>query len=116
MKKVASLANIQGYHAHVYFDAATLEQARQLCENAADLFEVERGRVHQKPVGPHPCWSCQLAFSPSQFANVVPWLAMHRDGLTVLVHPQSGDELRDHRDYALWMGEIETLDLSRFIK
>ncbi len=116
MKKVTSLANIQGYHAHVYFDAATLEQARQLCEDAANLFEVEMGRLHQKPVGPHPCWSCQLAFSPSQFENIVPWLAMQRDGLTVLVHPQSGDELRDHRDYAFWMGKVETLDLSRFIK
>ena len=111
-----SVENISGYHAHVYFDAVTLEQAQQLCQDADGLFEIEMGRVHQKPVGPHPCWSCQLAFSSQQFSTVVPWLAVHREDLTVLVHPQSGDDLRDHRDYAIWMGKIESLDLSRFIK
>ncbi len=109
-----SLANISGYHAHVYFDAATLEQARQLCEGAADLFSIKMGTLHQKAVGPHPRWSCQLTFTPQQFASVVPWLALHREGLSVLVHPQSGDDLRDHRDYPIWMGRVEPLDLSRF--
>lgn len=47
-------AAIQGYHAHVYFDATTLEQARALCEEAARRFAVTMGRVHQQPVGPHP--------------------------------------------------------------
>ena len=50
------------YHAHVYFDEKTVEQARKLCESAAKRFGVAMGRVHRKPVGPHPRWSCQLAF------------------------------------------------------
>ncbi|CAI3790848.1 hypothetical protein DBADOPDK_00072 [Pseudomonas sp. MM223] len=48
---------IKGYHAHVYYDAASMEQARELCEEAARLFPVTMGRMHQKPVGPHPDWS-----------------------------------------------------------
>jgi DOPA 4,5-dioxygenase len=103
---------ISGYHAHVYFDAATLSQARQLCEDAARRFPLQMGRVHERPVGPHPDWSCQLAFGPEVFANVIPWLALHRNGLVVFVHPLSGNELLDHRDHALWMGAIRTLDLS----
>jgi DOPA 4,5-dioxygenase len=48
------------YYAHVYFDEQTLERARELCQKAAQLFGAAMGRVHQKPVGPHPRWSCQL--------------------------------------------------------
>jgi len=72
------------------------------------------GRVHEKPVGPHPCWSCQLAFAPGQFDRVVPWLALNRGDLVVFVHPQTGDDLRDHRDHAIWMGQVVALDLSIF--
>ncbi|BAU71716.1 DOPA 4,5-dioxygenase family protein [Metapseudomonas furukawaii] len=103
---------IKGFHAHVYFDASTLQQARELCEEAARRFPLKMGRVHEKPVGPHPDWSCQLAFKPELFGEVIPWLALHRDGLNVLVHPITGSDLRDHRDYPLWMGTVRPLDLS----
>lgn len=103
---------IAGYHAHVYFDAATLDQARALCEAAATRFPLKMGRVHEKPVGPHPDWSCQLAFKASLFAEVVPWLALHRKGLVVFIHPITGQDLIDHRDRAMWMGAVRPLDLS----
>jgi len=103
---------IAGYHAHVYFDAATLDQARALCEAAARRFPLKMGRVHEKPVGPHPDWSCQLAFKASLFAEVVPWLALHRKGLVVFIHPITGQDLIDHRDRAMWMGAVRPLDLS----
>lgn len=105
---------IQGYHAHVYYDAASLERARVLCQEAGRRFDVTVGRMHEKPVGPHPCWSCQLAFAPALFERVVPWLALNRGDLVVFVHPETGDELVDHRDRALWMGQVAPLDLSIF--
>ena len=104
--------HISGFHAHVYFNAATLAQARQLCEATARRFPLQMGRVHEHPIGPHPDWSCQLAFGAEVFGELIPWLALHRDGLIVFVHPLSGNELLDHRDHALWMGEIRPLDLS----
>ncbi len=103
---------IRGFHAHVYFSQATQEQARSLCLAAAAQFDVLMGRVHERPVGPHPDWSCQLAFKPEVFGLLVPWLAMQRGGLVVFVHPLSDNELLDHRDRALWMGAIRPLDLS----
>ncbi|MCU0956525.1 MAG: DOPA 4,5-dioxygenase family protein [Hydrogenophaga sp.] len=103
---------IVGYHAHVYFDAATLDRARTLCEDAAARFPLKMGRMHQQPVGPHPDWSCQLAFKASLFAEVVPWLALNRHGLVVFIHPITGQDLIDHRDRALWMGAVRPLDLS----
>ena len=70
------------------------------------------GRVHEKPVGPHPDWSCQVAFGPEKLADVVGWLMLNREGLTVLVHPETGDAVKDHTDYAAWMGAIRPLELS----
>ena len=108
------MQRIKGYHAHIYFDANTIDQARKLCEDAAQLFPLRMGRVHERPVGPHPDWSCQLAFAPQVVADVLPWLAMNRKGLVVFMHPLSGDELADHRDHAIWMGAVRPLKLSIF--
>ncbi len=102
------------YHAHVYFDAATVERARALCRAAAERFGAVMGRVHERPVGPHPRWSCQLAFDARQFHQLIPWLDAHRDGLTVFVHGLTGDDLADHTAHASWLGEPEALDLSVF--
>lgn len=107
-----SLPEITGFHAHVYFDDSTTEQATTLCQEASERFAVIMGRVHRQPVGPHPCWSCQLAFAPEAFGEVVPWLALKREGLVVFVHPLTGDDIADHTAHALWMGNVETLDLS----
>ena len=108
------MAEIEGFHAHVYFDEGTVAQARALCEEAARRFGVTMGRMHERPVGPHPRWSCQLAFPPALFGEVVPWLALERNGLTIFIHPETGDELGDHRDRAIWMGEMLPLKLELF--
>jgi DOPA 4,5-dioxygenase len=111
MPSEAPMPTIRGYHAHVYFDQDSVGQARALCEAAAQRFDVAMGRVHEKPVGPHPDWSCQLAFGPSVFGDFVPWLAMHRGGLVVFVHPISNNEVLDHTERAMWMGAVRPLDL-----
>jgi DOPA 4,5-dioxygenase len=108
------MPDIQGYHAHVYFDEQTLEQARSLCETVAEKFAVKMGRIHEKPVGPHVDWSCQLAFDHTQFADVMLWLALNRHGLVVFVHPLSGDDLADHTEHAIWMGAVRPLKVGMF--
>ncbi len=108
------MPDIAGYHAHIYYDAHTIDQARALCEAARDRFAVQMGRMHEKPVGPHPCWSCQLAFEPETFTKLIPWLALNRDGLVVFVHPETGDALKDHTEHSMWMGEMMELDTSIF--
>jgi aromatic ring-cleaving dioxygenase len=102
------------YHAHVYFDHRTVEQARDVCQNAAKRFGVLMGRMHQKPVGPHPRWSCQLSFDSKQFDTLIPWLEQNRGGLTVLVHGVTGHDLEDHTTHASWLGEPVELNLEVF--
>lgn len=109
---------ISGYHAHVYFDAATRERAWALRELVGKTFAdtvaanaVTIGRFHERPVGPHPRWSFQIAFAPAEFERVVPWLMLNRGGLTVFLHPETGDALGDHAERAVWMGELLSLNL-----
>lgn len=96
---------ITGFHAHVYFGPATREAASRVRDGLAERFEVELGRWHDKPVGPHPQSMYQVKFAPDQFGELVPWLMLNRAGLDVLVHPETGDDVRDHTDQALWLGE-----------
>jgi aromatic ring-cleaving dioxygenase len=104
----------ENYHAHVYFDAATIDRARALCQRVAADSSAAMGRVHERPVGPHPRWSCQLAFDRSQFDAVVGQLEREREGLTVFVHGLTEDALADHTDHAMWLGDAAVLDLSMF--
>ncbi|MCR9073698.1 MAG: DOPA 4,5-dioxygenase family protein [Alphaproteobacteria bacterium] len=106
---------IESWHAHVYFDADTTTIARGLYERVAAAFpEAEIGRFHEKPVGPHPMWSFQIAFAPTLLADLLPWLTLNREGLDVFIHPNTGDDLVDHRDRAVFVGKSHTLNLSIF--
>jgi len=103
---------IKGYHAHVYFDDTSVAQARALRERVSEEFDYAVGRFHEKNVGPHPRWSFQIAFKADAFGTLVPWLAVNRKGLTVFVHGLSGDDIYDHTELVLWLGESVELDLS----
>lgn len=105
---------IKNFHAHVYFTDAQFEQGEVLCLKAGELFGVKVGRFHRKPVGPHPVGMCQLTIENDDFAKVIPWLALNRDGLSIFVHPDTGEHLKDHTAHAIWMGEQLVLDTSIF--
>lgn len=104
---------IDSWHAHVYFDAASRDAAWALRQTIATELAglMQLGRFHEQPVGPHPMWSYQLAVPAAHFAQVVGWLALNHGALDVFLHPNSEDELRDHRDSALWLGRSHTLAL-----
>lgn len=106
--------SVTDYHAHVYYDAASKAAAAALRAAAETRFGMASfGRWHDDPVGPHPVGSFQIAFSPALFGEIVPWLALNRGALTVLVHPNTGQDLEDHRDRAIWLGQPQALDLSK---
>ena len=103
---------ITEYHAHIYYDAETREQAEKLCKAAGQTLGVKVGRMHDKPVGPHPRGSCQLTVKTEQLAKVLPWLVLNRGALTVFAHAQTGNALKDHTDHVIWLGPSEPLNLS----
>jgi DOPA 4,5-dioxygenase len=114
MAEERDAGRIESYHAHIYFDAGSRERAWTLRERIAERFEIEMGRFHEKNVGPHPHWSYLVTFKPELFSEFVPWLMLNRDDLVVLLHPNTDDDLADHRDFPVWMGATAELDLSIF--
>ncbi len=102
---------IHAWHAHVYFDPDDRARALLLREWLGARFPAAvLGRWHGGPVGPHPRAMYQIAFGPELFPMLVPFLALNRMGLTVLVHPESGRPKDDHLLHALWLGEVLPLN------
>ena len=103
---------IVSWHAHVYFEpASTRAQAERVREGVARRFKVQLGRWHEVPIGPHTQAMYQVAFDVGVFADLVPWLALHRDGLSVLVHPNTLAPRTDNSAHALWLGPALPLRL-----
>ena len=83
------MADPASWHSHIYFDAASHPRAEALVAAMQRHFgpdaDITYGRWHLRPVGPHPN-----------------------------TDETAADELRDHRDHAVWMGTVRPLKLSLF--
>ncbi len=102
------------FHAHVYYDAGEKAAAEMLRARLEDWPGLVLGRWHDAPVGPHPTGSFQIAFRSEDFGRLVPWLMKNRNGLIILVHALTGNDLRDHTEFAAWLGGPLPLDLKVF--
>jgi aromatic ring-cleaving dioxygenase len=106
---------IRDYHAHVYYEPHTRRLAARLRNAIEKSFRVEMGRWREQPVGPHPRSMYQVKFGRGEFTKIVPWLMLNRSGLSVLVHPNTGDDYQDHAVNALWLGKPLRLRLACLI-
>jgi len=102
---------IVDFHAHVYYDCQSREVAARIREGLSTKFDVRLGRWHDNPIGPHPKSMYQVVFLPEQFGVIVSWLMLHRQGLDILVHPTTGDDVADHTNHVLWLGEKLELNI-----
>jgi len=96
--------HIDGYHAHVYYNADSRAAAEQLANAVTDQFAVELGGFFDEPVGPHPIANVQIIFTTAEFAEMAPWLMLNRQGLDILIHPLTDDSVADHSTQAMWLG------------
>jgi aromatic ring-cleaving dioxygenase len=112
---------IRDYHAHIYYDPASTcyydpasprARAARLRERVGAAFpEAKLGRWHDELVGPHTQSMYQIAFPREMLASFLPWLMLNRDGLTILLHPGTGNDYADHSDHAVWFGAVLPLRL-----
>ncbi len=102
---------ILGYHAHIYYTPESKAVAARLREAIGGIFAVTLGRWHDALVGPHSQPMYQVAFTRAEFARLVPWLMLNREGLSILVHPVTGDDYEDHANLSLWLGPPLPLNL-----
>jgi aromatic ring-cleaving dioxygenase len=98
------MTEIKGYHAHVYYDAATRKIAEDLRDTIISKFAVKPGGFSDAPIGPHPISQFNVIFQTEEFAKVVPWLMLNHEDLDVLIHPLTDSSYDDHSKNALWIG------------
>jgi len=104
---------ITGYHAHIYYEGEEMRAiAAEIREYTEAHFDVVMGRWRDTPVGPHPKPMFQIAFGLDMFQQIVPWLMLNRRGLSILIHPETGDHVPDHRDFPIWLGDKLELDIA----
>jgi aromatic ring-cleaving dioxygenase len=99
---------IRHYHAHVYYDPVSSRG------RAARL--RERGGRGIPGCDPGPLVRrARRAASAIDVSDRVParvsWLMLNRDGLTILLHPGTGNAYADHTDHAVWFGSMLPLRL-----
>ena len=111
---IKPISAISGYHAHVYYTEQSKDIASELRDQISQKFAVRMGRWHDSHVGPHKASMYQVAFQASEFNKIVPWLMINRTKLDILVHPETGNDLEDHTENALWLGTKLDLELSAF--
>lgn len=104
----------EGFHAHVYYEPETKPVAERIRRALGRRFSVVLGRWHDTPIGPHRRAMYQVAFAPKEFSRVVPWLMLNRKGLSILVHPLTGNDYADHAIHSLWLGRPLPLGLEIF--
>lgn len=101
-----SAAKASEYHIHIYTrDGWEDVVATSL---AQELRNVARGKVsgaHKVGrIGPHTLENVEVDIAPEAFGDVVRFLQMNAQGLSILIHPRTGDEVFDHKQAALWIG------------
>jgi aromatic ring-cleaving dioxygenase len=114
--RVSDPSAISEYHAHIYYDPRTTrDRAERLRDRvAAEFPRAKLGRWHDELVGPHPRSMFQIAFPAGLLGAFLPWLMLNRDGLSVLLHPETGDDYSDHSEHAAWLGPALPLRLDVF--
>jgi len=109
---------IFGYDLHVYFfgnNNASKVSAEGLMKQAQSLWPNLTTKIFYTPVGPHtmPMFEIDIPTSARALDSIVPWIMQNHGAHSTLLHPHSGDELRDHTECPFWLGERVPLDLSK---
>ena len=96
------------YHAHIYWEnEAQRFEALHLREPLREL-GCKVGSIHEEPIGPHPLAMYQVNYN-STIAKAVEGL-LYKAKLHILLHEDTGDDVRDHTKGARWIGR--PLDLN----
>jgi DOPA 4,5-dioxygenase len=98
--------NLYGYHVHIYYDDATEAASIALHDKLIAQFGGQPSRPQFTGIaGPHPVAQRQVILRKGSFAaDLVPWLMFNRQGLNILIHPLTDDEVEDHTSHAVWLG------------
>lgn len=108
---------IEYYDFHIYYYAHDDESQKEsdllrgkLLETFSE--EAKTGTIIVKVlpdstvIGPHSTqfWEVDVA-RPEVFLKLLTWFQLFHGNLSVLIHPQTGNDIKDHTVHALWLGQ-----------
>lgn len=108
---------VKYYDFHVYYYARVESSQQESDKLRAKLLEdfkqdaaegaiIVKKLPDDKVIGPHVTqfWEADVA-RPEVFVKLLSWFQLNHGNLSVLIHPQTGEDLLDHTTRALWLGE-----------
>lgn len=117
---------IKYYDFHVYYYAnipsyvteSTAVRNKLLAdfpEEAAEGALIVKVLPNDTVIGPHSTqfWEVDVA-RPEVFLQVLGWFQLNHGRLSVLIHPQTGEDAKDHSERALWLGQQLKVHLEVF--
>jgi len=112
---------IKEWHFHIYFlqnneqsraEALELRDAILSLRSQGAFVAVPLYRVNYGPIGPHTIGSYEVWCPTESFASVFSYMTLYRGDLSVLIHPLTREERKDHDTRKAWLGQPYGLDLS----
>ncbi|KAF4614916.1 hypothetical protein D9613_003347 [Agrocybe pediades] len=134
-------AEIKEWHFHIYFHQNNVDEHDAALKLRDSVLRLRRDgafiavplfRVNTAPMGPHPVGSYEIWVPSETFSSVFSYLCINRGSLrfdfrislylpsfeltsvlfSILVHPITREQRRDHDTRAAWIGQPYPLDLS----
>jgi DOPA 4,5-dioxygenase len=105
------------FHAHVYYPLE--EKSKAEAVHAAIALQLQGkfsklSDLNDRPVGPHPLPTFEVHFVDADLKPFRSLLEEYRQGLSVLIHIDTGDDHLDHRENIEWLGDPVKLDFGFF--
>lgn len=97
------------YHAHIYWqNEAQRFEALHLRQPLKEL-GCQLGTIHDSAIGPHPFPMYQVNYNSNIAEEVESLLAKNK--LDILLHEDTGNDVRDHTQGARWIGNKLKLNI-----
>jgi DOPA 4,5-dioxygenase len=118
-------SEIKEWHFHIYFHQKNEKERQAALELQDAVLRLRRDgaflvvplrNVYFEPMGPHPVGSIGIWCPSESFVSLFSYVCMNRGELSVLVHPITKEEMKDHVTRSAWIGPPFPLDLSELVE
>lgn len=99
------------YHAHIYWN--NNEERDIALSIREDLIQLgcQLGRVHDIAIGPHPLAMYQVNYDDGNKKLIEQLLISKSNGISILLHEDTGDDIHDHTEGVRWINNPLPLDI-----
>ncbi|KAL0481757.1 hypothetical protein AKO1_012357 [Acrasis kona] len=100
----------RAYDLHIYYfpnSAASKSHADKLFAYAKNTWSDLYIKMFTAPIGPHPIpmFEIDIPQAHPKFSDILSWIMINRGNSSALLHPNTGDEMKDHTVSATWVGQ-----------